>query len=196
MNDESRFCTACGASLPEGSMFCPECGRSVSGSENPYAQGPRPQMGGGPVGAPPPGKSAIPMLVLIYGVIGVIMGAVFLNDGLAMTEDLYNGMLEELSGIMGVDAFAIMPAWTSTMQLQMIVSGAFLTVSAVCALVCYIFCWVNQWRYALWFCVLADILVLGFCAYPYFAIYAIPLFLIGLFVTFRMYNERFRQPMV
>ena len=33
MDDESKFCTGCGANVEPGMQFCPKCGKVVSGSE-------------------------------------------------------------------------------------------------------------------------------------------------------------------
>lgn len=187
MSEENRFCTACGASLPEGSVYCPECGRPVGGGANPYAAGPAPGYREPAMGR----KSSTPLFILLYGAFGLVFGLLTLSDGITINEQVYNEMLDYVTQITGMDASSVMPAWSDSMKTQMIVSGAFMVASPVCALLSYYFCWRNgPWKNAIVLCVLADVLVLGVCAYFEYIVIALPLFVIGLFVTFRLYNER------
>ena len=183
MSENNRFCTACGARLPEDSNFCPECGASIDGGTNPYAsQGP---TYGQPVNAK---KSNIPTFILLYGIIGTIFGAYMVYYSISFTEAYYNDMVEQMVDIFGQEFADMFPEWTASMQNTMIAGSVCGLASAVCALVSYYFCWKGgPWKNALIFCALSTILSLGIVISDYTGIL---LFIIGGFVTYKVYTGK------
>jgi len=73
------FCKECGKGIPDDSVFCPECGAQIAAppaAATPAS--PRPAPGGAAVGQ---GLNiGIIVASLIFPLVGVIMGAVYLCD--------------------------------------------------------------------------------------------------------------------
>lgn len=185
MSENDRFCTACGARLPEGSLFCPECGRSVDGGENPYAGA----YAGYDDRSRVQRKSSVPIFIILYGIFGLIVGASMLSFCVGLNEASYNELLQTAGDMMGSDVTGMMPAWSESLKNMLVATCVFGTVSPICALVSYVFCWRNgPWKYALAFCALADVLILGMCLTD--VITAVILFIIGLIVTYKLYTDR------
>lgn len=184
MSENDRFCTACGASLPPGSQFCPECGRSVDGRENPYAGGEYYDRG-----MQVQRKSSVPIFIILYGIFGLIVGASMLSYCLGLNEASYNELLQTAGDMIGSDVSGMMPAWSESLKSMLVTTCVFGTLSPICAIISYIFCWRNgPWKYALAFCGLADVLVLGMCLTD--VLTAVILFAIGLVVTYKLYADR------
>lgn len=188
MTEEHKFCTGCGANLPEGAQFCPECGKGVNGSTNPYQTYGGPNQYGQPVG-----KSTIPTFILFYGVAGLVYGLIMLVESASLSEEYWNEMIEMISNISGIDASQYFPVWSDSIRTTMIVSSIFGTVSPLCALVSYYFCWKNgPWKNAMIFCGLATALILGIGIATQFLWTGVLLFIIGLYVTYRLYLDKDR----
>lgn len=176
MNDEKKFCTACGAMLPDGAEFCPACGAGVDGHANPYTVRSNPystnQARSG---------SVAKTLLLIYGVLAIIMAIAFLYNGYILNESMYNEMMQMYSD-MGINV----PAWNDFMKTQMMVAGAFMLMSGITALISYWYC-KNRGpkKYAVIWCAVASVLVLGMMD-----ITAIIFLIVGLLVTYMIYNDK------
>ena len=81
MTDENKFCTACGAMLPEGAEFCPECGAGIGGRANPHAFAQGPGYGMQQRSGPP----TVSILILIYGLLAAVFGISAIYLGLTFT---------------------------------------------------------------------------------------------------------------
>ncbi len=90
MSNENRFCYRCGATLPDGSVFCPECGTAVDGSQPPREFTPNRT-----VSSKKNPLSPVPVLIMIYGVLAAL-GAIMLFI-LAISVDGILEMLKELA---------------------------------------------------------------------------------------------------
>ncbi len=89
MSDQIKFCYQCGANLPEGAVFCPECGASIDG------KGPeRVEYTATPVRAKKDALGPVPIITLIYGVVAVL-GAIF-TIILGITFDAILDMLDQM----------------------------------------------------------------------------------------------------
>lgn len=174
MSDENKFCTACGAMLPDGAEFCPECGAGIGGRANPhsYAQGP------GYTPAQRTGPPTISILVLIYGVFALILGVVSVYLGLTFTEAGFQELVEQYEA-MGM----VFPLeWSDSFSSEMLLTGGITIASAVCALVSYWFCYKRGPKtYAVIACALATVLSFGMIG--------IVSVIIGALVTFLLYRD-------
>ena len=128
-----RFCTRCGAELPEGALYCAECGAQVGGGPNPYENetwvSQRRKTG--------PGFSFV---ILFYGIFAIVLGLMDLVSSVGMTEEAYNELIRTMSDMSGIDAGSMMPAWSDSIPLLMSLSMASLVVSGALAILCYVFC--------------------------------------------------------
>lgn len=175
MNDDKRFCTACGALLPAGATFCPECGAGTDGSSNPYAGRAQPYR------APQSqGGSIAKTLLLVYGVLAIVMAIAFLYNGIVLNEAMYNEMMQ-MYWDMGIE----MPAWDDFIKTQMMAAGAFMIMSALAALASYWFCKKRgPKKNAVMSCAIASVLVLGMMD-----VTAIIMLIIGCLVTYMLYKD-------
>lgn len=175
MNDERKFCTSCGAMLPAGAEFCPECGAGVGGNARSYAGRTYANTSGRI-----PGVNIAKPLLLIYGVLAIIMAVTFLYNGYILDEALYNEIVD-----MYLDMGVQMPPWDDFNKTQMMVAGAFMLTSAVIALMSYWFC-KNRGpkRNAVVSCAVASLLVLGVMD-----VTAVIMLVIGFIVTYMIYKD-------
>ena len=184
MTDENRFCTACGARLPEGSIYCPECGRPVDGGQNPYAADP-----GWDRGMVQRRKSSIPVFLLLYGIFGLIVSLYMLSFAYGLNEEVYNQFLQNAEEMIGSDVSPMMPPWEDSLRTMMLAASVFGIISPVLALVSYYFCWKGgPWKNAIILCGLSSVLILGTCIAS--SMEGLILFLIGMFVTFMLYRDK------
>lgn len=177
MTEENRFCVRCGARLPEGAEFCPECGASVGGGGNPYVSQ-QPYQ--------PRQSTAMPRMttyILIYGVLAVIFGLISLYTGATLNEADWNSMIDmyEEMGFAGV-----LPAWDDFFRTQMLVAGACMVLSGACAFAGYWFCRQRGPRmYVVVACAVASVLTLGMMD-----VTSVILLIVGLFVTYMVYTDK------
>ena len=182
-----RFCTRCGAELPDGAQFCAECGAQVGGGGNlnqpygsPYDYRERGRTG--------PGFSFV---ILFYGIFAIVLGLMDLVSGLGMNEAAYNDLIDSMSSMTGMDASTMVPAWTDSIPMLMSVSMGCLIVSGALAVVCYSLCKkAENWKAAVIVCAAASVACLGICSFSVYTYLGIPLFVIGLLITAMLYMRR------
>ncbi len=179
-----RFCTRCGAELPEGALYCAECGAQVGGGPNPYESeiwvSQRRKTG--------PGFSFV---ILFYGIFAIVLGLLDLSSSIGMTEEAYNELIRTMSDISGLDAGSMMPAWSDSIPLLMSLSMASLVASGVLAILCYMFCRkAENWKATTILCAASSVVCLGICSFSVYAAMGIGLAIIGLIVTFMVYSRR------
>ena len=180
--EENRFCTRCGAELPEGASFCPECGSPLDhGSvQNPSSSAIMKQ-----------GLGLLGIFILLYGVLAIIYGIMDMTSSIGLTESSYNELVESLSEIMGMDMSQYMPVWSADMPMLMTMSMAFLTISGVLAIVCYIISKKrNDWKMTVILCAASAIACLGMCCFTFYASIGIFLCAIGLVMTAMIYTKK------
>lgn len=188
MNEENNFCVSCGARLPEGSVFCPECGTPLNGDAPPRASAAR-NLAGPAKG----GNGAIPILILVYGILGLIIGVSSLFQAFAIDGAAYQSMIDQInqafidSGMTPVD---ILPAWTDSTKTLMIVAAVFGTLSPLAALGSYFFCYkTGPKKTAVLLCVAATVLILGPCVFSTYTCMAVPSFIVGALISYLLYNS-------
>lgn len=181
--EEYRFCTRCGAELPEGASFCPECG-------SPLGQGAVPNPGS--YAAPArQGIGFLGVMILLYGVLAVISGLMDMVSSIDLTEAVYNDLIQELSNMTGIDVSEFMPAWSDNFPFLMTLSAAFATISGVLALVCYYKCKNGgDWKTCVTLCAASSIACLGMGCFPFNLSTGVVLCAIGLLVTVLMYTRK------
>lgn len=186
MNDQVKFCYRCGANLPEGAVFCPECGSSIDGSEptrteytaQPVNSGSRNTLG------------AVPTLTLIYGILAII-GAVFtilmgmsIDTILNMARDLY-----EEGAISESDYNTIITLFQTFTKIVFTAVGIILAISGAFAI------WASQeaskmqsWNKTIALYGIAA-LTPAFMA-PFDLVTAIILTVVGLIMTYLVYTHK------
>lgn len=180
--EENRFCTRCGAELPEGAVFCPECGAPLGqgSAQNPPASV-RTNQGIGLLG----------IFILLYGVLAVIYGIMDMSSTIGLTESSYNELVESMSEMLGMDMSQYMPTWSADMPMLMTMSMAFLTISGILAIVCYVISKKkNDWKMTVILCAASAIACLGMCCFTFYASIGILLCVIGLAMTAIVYTKK------
>ena len=173
MTDENKFCVVCGANLPSGAEFCPACGSKVDGGVNPYARGPDTMYR-----APRKSNQTVSILIGIYGILALLVGAYGLYSGLTYNEYEYNQIVDVYESL-GI----FLDLSLEDMKSQLILSGALSLASGVLALVCFLMCARGgPWKVAVVVCLIASVLSYGFLSFVSIAI--------GLVVTYLLYSNR------
>ena len=181
--EEYRFCTRCGAELPDGASFCPECGSPIG-----QDAASDPDYHAAPVGQ---GIGFLGVMILLYGILAVISGLMDMISSIGLTEAAYHDLLQELSNVAGMDISEFMPAWSDNFPLLMTLSTAFVTISGVLAIVCYYKCKNGgNWKTCVTLCAASSIACLGMGCFPFFLSTGVVLCTIGLLVTVLMYTRR------
>lgn len=187
MTEENRFCVVCGANLPEGSMFCPDCGASVSGDA------PSRSFSRNVAGPVKGGSAIVPVFILVYGAIGLIIGLLELADSIVIDQASYQAIIDNINKAMidyGMDPVQILPEWTDSTKLLLITSAVFGTLSPLAALGSYYFCYkTGPKKKAVQLCIAATVLILGLCAFSIYLTFAIPCFIIGAIMSYLLNNS-------
>lgn len=182
-----RFCTRCGAMLPDGAAFCPECGSPLDGGFRPEQQ---PQYGYG-VRTPVRRCPGFVILFLLYGVFALILGALDAVNALGYDEATYNELIRTMEDMTGYDMTGMLPVWTSDLPVMMCLSMAFLAISGALAVGTYYFCRVrSDWRTAVIMCVASSVACLGMMCSPFYMSLGILLFAVGLVFTIILYSSK------
>lgn len=188
MNDENNFCVSCGAKLPEGATFCPECGMSLNGDAP--SRGPSDMRTAGPVKG---GSAVIPIFILLYGIFGLIVGVIALVEAVAIDQAMYQALIDSLNQAFidsGMDPVQILPEWSDTTKLLMIVAAVFGTLSPLAAIGSYYYCYkTGPRKTAVQLCLASTVLILGLCVFIDYAYCAIPCFIIGAIMTYVLKNS-------
>lgn len=188
MNDENNFCVSCGAKLPAGSTFCPECGMSLNGDAPP--RNPSDMRTAGPVKG---GSAVIPIFILLYGVLGLIVGVSTLMQTIAIDQAAYQELIDSINQMFidaGMEPVQILPEWSDTTKMLMIVAAVFGTLSPLAAIGSYYYCYkMGPRKTAVQLCLAATILILGLCVFTEYAFCAIPCFIIGAIMTYVLHNS-------
>lgn len=179
----NRFCTACGAELPDEATFCPECGANVNGTANPYVHQNHASRSNGP--------GILPTFILIYGILATIGGLMDAVTYAGLTEGAYNELIDMISEMIGMDISSQMPVWTPSMPILMTLSSIAMLISGVLAILCYMKCKDGEnWKVSVILCLASSIACIGICSYPLFASLGIPTLTIGILVTVLLYMKK------
>ncbi len=181
MNDND-YCMKCGARLPEGSEYCPECGASRDGSpykkqvETVYVD----RQG---YGRRPDTLGRTPAIILTYGILATLFGLLMFL-GMSTIESTWDTLADEEGLYMGVT----MAEFKSMATL----CGAAFLVSGICAMLCAILAKRRQmFMVCLILCIVASVsLLLMAAADTGSAVLAVILMLIGLLMANRIYSNR------
>lgn len=189
-----KFCTRCGKMLPEGSVFCPECGHQVGGEPgqggNDNGWGYCGTYGDAGFERAKTGPS-FAFIILLYGILAIFMGASDVVSGLGMNESTYQELIDMISQMLGMDASGYLPEWTPNTGLLMTLSSLFMLISGVLAVVCYYFCRkAKSWKTATILCAASAVAVLGMGSYSAYLSMGVMLFIFGAIVTFLVYSRK------
>lgn len=174
-NEEGGFCVGCGCQLPADATFCPECGQSVDGRDNPYQHS-------GQVQTAVDDLNKLQMWILVYAVIAALAGALFLVMGSALNQELWDTMLELIDpSMVGAYEELGMDAFKNSLYLlggTLFCSGIFAGVSG------YLTGKHRNWIVAFVTCIAASVLSLGF------GVFGVITLVIGLYMAFRIYKGK------
>lgn len=188
MNDENNFCVSCGARLPADATFCPECGMSVNGDAPP--RDPSVMRTAGPVKG---GSAVIPIFILLYGIFGLFVGVSMLAFSISIDSVAYQELIDSINQYLidsGMEPTEVLPAWSDTLKILMIVAAVFGTLSPLAALGSYYYCYKTGPREtAVRLCLAATILILGLCVFVDYAACGIICFVIGAIMTYVLKNS-------
>ncbi len=188
MNDENNFCVSCGARLPADATFCPECGMSVNGDAAP--RDPSGMRTAGPVKG---GSAVIPIFILLYGIFGLFVGVSTLIESISIDQAAYQELVDAINQMFidnGMDPVQILPEWSDTTKMLMIVAAVFGTLSPLAAIGSYYYCYkTGPRKTAVQLCLAATVLILGLCVFTDYIYCAIPCFLIGAIMTYVLKNS-------
>jgi hypothetical protein len=155
MEDVKRFCTACGANLPEDGEFCPYCGKSIesdSGQSESY------QSAAAPAYAAPKSGSLKDLAVLIglYSVMAIMVGGFLVFIGVDI--DYIMEIMQETNPDV-YEQFIELGISTSQFAMYYIIPGALLIASgAVAVISCYFTLGARNYKMAYMTCVISSIL--------------------------------------
>ena len=150
-NEDAKFCAYCGANLPSGSSFCPECGSSVGGGDNPYRRVTS-------VNASNP-LETVATFTLIYGIIAAILGLISILVGFAFDQTFVDEMIAQ---------FPELEAELSTLDVDLlrdesIIAGVLSVASGALAIVAYgNMKKLVKWQMTFILMILSSILSIGF----------------------------------
>ncbi|MDO5862196.1 MAG: zinc ribbon domain-containing protein [Thermoplasmata archaeon] len=178
-----KFCTRCGAMLPDGAAFCPDCGANIDGSA-PAGHG----YGEGYGYQPAPRVPWFMVLVILYGVLATIGGLMAGCTYAAMDEAYYNDMIQMMSDMTGMDYSTLLPAWSDSMHILMTVSMFAIGASGIAAIASYVLFKRGDVQKSIILCGAASVLTLVVCAVSPFE--GIAMFVIGAVITYMLYSAR------
>lgn len=181
--EEKRFCTRCGANLPEGASFCSECGASVNG-EAPL------HVDTATTGRCP----SFAVMFLLYGAFAAILGALDAVSNFSLTEAGYNELIDELTSMTGIDMSDLYPPWSDDMPLRLGLSMAFMSVSGLLSIGCYFMCKIKmKWKESVILCAASSVSCLGMLCSDFYGMLGVFMFVIGMLFTVLLYTSKNRM---
>ena len=189
MSDQIKFCYRCGANLPEGSVFCPECGfrlESTGQPESLVSQTPPTVKKKSPLGP-------VPIMILIYGILAIVGGISSILVGFSidaliqMMDELYvSGQItyEDLQTFKdAIYQFGASPSvvflYTGCLMLS---SGIFAVVSGAKANN------LKDWKISFWCCIAASVLPIFLIPYDLFSAIILPI--VGFLMCYQIYKYK------
>jgi len=164
-DDEVKFCYKCGASLPEGADFCPECGTSMKMDGTAVHN----ENTSRPVYGPKKDLGPVPILIMVYGILAIICALIVLISGVfldsflkTLNEMVKEGVITEADYQNFLKTLGLVSeAAINAMKLQMIIEGILMAISGIAAIVSSANCGKMQnFKIAFGACVLASALPL------------------------------------
>ena len=186
MSDEKKFCYHCGANLPQGSVYCPECGSPVDDSEPQRAEYTAQPVNQGPSTS----SGAVPVLILIYGIISIIGGLLVILFGMSI-DSIMDMMKEayEAGTISEADYNNIINALKAINMMACTIIGVIQISSGILAVIAG--SWSNNlknWKNSVILCGVAAILPAF--TFPFDPVTAVILPVVGLIMTYLIYQMR------
>lgn len=133
-------------------------------------------------------------MILVYGIVGLLYGLSTLAESVAMDYSTYQEMAKMFDDIFienGYEPVSILPAWSDSTKMLLIVSAIFGTLSPLAALGSYYFCYKQgPKKNAVYLCIAATVLILGTCCFSTYIILSVPAFIIGALITYMLYNSK------
>ena len=153
-------CRCCGSVIPAGSFYCPYCGTRIVGD--------RARLG------------MVPNLILIYGVVALVIG-LFFAMSIAVLDEFWIENVGPDGTYYGV-TYGQLESTMVWMTAAFLSSGLCATVSGILARR------MVYGRVCLILCLLASVLVF-LAAVPdmYYALYVVVPFIVGMYMTYRLY---------
>lgn len=173
--DETNFsfCPHCGARVPPDAAFCNECGTALNGYVPPSVSN-----------TPASDPLSTPMLMtFIYGILISSLGVLSLVMGLSLTPEVWEELIK-----MVPDYEVFYPGVSaSSLQGLFLMSGAFIFIGGVVALVTYVLMKKRiKHTYTVAMCAVTSILSIGAFGFP-FGLLSLA---IGLYVTYQIYKNK------
>lgn len=179
MNDDLRYCTACGNELAPSDRFCTACGANVDSMGEESSTGPDVGYGTSYGSA----RSSSPLrtlsyLMLFWGIIGTLYGIYTI-----MTADISaENAMKSLESMGYWETFTSLGYGEGTLRTISYVEGACIMVSGLSALVAGSLTYSGKnYKVALATCIIATVT----------AMFGIITLLIGAFVTYRLSKNKF-----
>ncbi len=187
MSDEMKFCYRCGANLPQGAEFCPECGYRLG--ENPSAE-PRAEYTATRVDNASMKIGMAPTLIMIYGIISIIGGIFTILLGMSIDSmlDILKEMYEEGS-ITEADYDNMVALFKQLNMIACTAIGVIHITSGILAIISST--WASKlvkWKGSVVLCGVAALLpAFEFIFDPFMAV-ALPV--VGFLMTYLIYQKR------
>ncbi len=172
---ENSFCVRCGVRLPDGAVYCPECGYAVDGTGNPHAS---PNT----VSPSDDRLRTMGMATMLYGVLSIVGGLLFVAVGMMLTPEMWDMVLADMTPeeVEMIESFGydFLKDMFYIMGAPMLASGVLATASFVL---------MNRrtnWTVCMVLCALATALTI------IYGIYAVVTVAIGAYVTYTIYRSK------
>ncbi|MDO5853894.1 MAG: zinc ribbon domain-containing protein [Thermoplasmata archaeon] len=183
-----KFCTRCGAELPDGSAFCPECGSPVGGGFNHEAGAGYGYSDGYYRQASRPALSFAP-LILVYGILAAVFGLLIGISVAGLTEASYNELIQTMTDATGVDYSTLMPAWSSGLVLMLCATFFAMAASGILAILCYIQCRkAENWKLTVILCGASTAACLVVTVFS--PVEGLVMVIVGALMTYLIYNRK------
>ncbi|MBR2254320.1 MAG: zinc-ribbon domain-containing protein [Candidatus Methanomethylophilaceae archaeon] len=184
-DEERRFCVACGALLPPGAEFCPECRHPVNGGpREPYSDG---------FSRPVPSKDDlgwVVTMILLYSIVAVLGGLMFMLTYAALTPEMIDQVVEMIPEVNVEDIDSIK-------NLCLAVGVVFLISGALAFIAEYTTRRRTNANLAIASCALSSVSVFGIISADVATLgvvsdvlLCIVLCVVGLFMTYKIYSNR------
>ncbi len=187
MSGDEKFCARCGAIIPEGSLFCGECGLSLN-QEQPEST----YSAGNPIGIKTKKLGAVPACIILYGIAMSVFSLIglylFLNF-----DSLINMLSDMASQLTGDEQKQIMNmitelrnTYTADVRALGTIECGILLISGLSAILSgYYANKEEKWKFTLTLCAIATALSVATAG-----LLTIVFVAVGAYMTYRIYQAK------